>query len=290
MIIYFVYRFYSWLVLSLHSRISYWIAERIGDFAYFLLKNEGQKRVKIVKLILGDKISQKQARKIIHCSFRNFNKSLVDFFRIPKLDRENIDNLVEIVGQKNLDVALKEGSGVMLAGLHMGNGGFFSTALALKGYPMNIVVWKEKNEKVDRLFQSIRQSKGVKVIYSHNSARRILRLLKQNEITAMAVDLNGGKKGIELNLWGKRISIVRGPLVLALKQKVPVLPGVIIRQPDNSHKIIIEKPIKMELTQNRKKDLETGMVRLFKALEKYAIEYPEQWYWLKSLWQGIEEN
>ena len=290
MIVYFVYRFYSWLVLSLPLKISYRIAEKIGDFTYFLLKNDRQERVKIVKRILGNKISQKQAGKIIRCNFQNFNKSLIDFFRIPKLDRKNIDNLVEIIGQENLDIALKEGNGVILVGLHMGNGGFTSTALALKGYFVNIIVWKEKNEKVDRLFQSIRQSKGVGVIHSHNSARYILKLLKQNEIVAVTVDLNGGKKGIKLNIWKRKMSIVRSPLVFALKQKAPVLPAIIIRQPDNSHKIIIEKPIRMELTQNRKEDLEIGMMKLFEFFKKYIVEYPQQWHWLKSLWQEIEES
>lgn len=290
MILYFVYRFYSWLVLRLPLKISYWIAEKTGACACFLFKNDRQKRVEIIKRVLGDKISQKRAKKIIRLSFQNFNKSLVDFFRLSKLNSGNIDNFVKIIGQENLDSALKEGNGAILAGLHVGNSGFSLTALALKGYPVNIVVWKEKDEKVDGLFQSIRQSKGVKVIQSYNSARRISRALKRNEIAAMAVDLNGGEKGIELNIWERKISIVRGPLLFALKQKAPVLPGIIIRQPDNSHKIVIEKPIKIELTQNRKKDLETGILRLFEVFKKYIIEYPEQWYWVKSFWQEIEES
>jgi len=280
-IVYLAYRLYSKLSLILPLNVSYWTATRIGDVVYLLMRKDRQERVKIIKRILEDKISQRQAQKIIRYNFQNFNKSLIDFFRIPKLDRENIDSLVEIVGQENLDTALKEGKGVILAGLHMGNGGFPLTALALKGFPVNIVVWKEKNEKVDRLFQSIRQSKGVRVIYSHNSARHILRLLKQNEIVAVTVDLNGGKKGIELNVWKRKMSIVRSPLVFAFKQKAPVLPGVIIRQPDNRHKIIIGKPIRMELTQNREKDLETGAMKLFEFFKKYIIEYPEQWHWLK---------
>ena len=290
MIVYFIWRFYNSLISILPVKMSYWLAERIGDTVYFLLKKDRKKRAEIIKTIFGYQLNQRQIQTIIRHNFQNFNKSLVDFFRIPKLNRENMDNFVEIIGQENLDTALEEGNGVILAGLHMGNGGFSSTALALKGYPVNIVVWKEKNKKVDRLFQSIRQSKGVKVIHSHSSARRILRLLRQNEIVGVTVDLNGGKKGIELNLWERRMSIERSPLVFALRQKVPVLPGVIIRQPDNSHRIIIEKPIKMELTQNRKEDLEIGVARLFEVLKKHVTEYPEQWYWLKSLWQDIEES
>jgi len=88
---------------------------------------------------LKNKVSQKQAGEIIRCNFQNFNKGLIDFFRIPKLNKENINSLVEIVGQENLDTALKEGKGVILASIHMGNGGFVTTSLALKGFPVNIV-------------------------------------------------------------------------------------------------------------------------------------------------------
>ena len=290
MIIYLACQVYSKLIFIFPLKVSYWIAARIGDIVYFLMKKDRQERVRIVKRILKNKISQREAQRIVRYNFQNFNKGLVDFFRIPKLNKEDINNLVEIVGQENLDTALKKGKGVILVGIHMGNGGFVTTALALKGYPVNIVVWKEKNEKVDRLFQSIRQSKGVRVIYSHNSARYILKLLRQNEIVAITIDLNGGRKGIKLNVWGEKISIVRTPLVFALREKTPLLPGVSIRQPDNTHKIIIGKPIKIELTQNREKDLEIGAIRLFEFFKKYVVEFPEQWHWLKFLWQRKEES
>jgi len=290
MIAYFVYRLYNKLSLILPFKVSYWMAARIGDVVYLLMRKDRQERVKIVKRILKNKISQKQAGEIIRCNFQNFNKSLIDFFRIPKLDKENMDNLVEIVGQENLDTALKEGKGVILAGLHMGNGGFAASLLALKGYPINIVVWQDANKRIDKLFQAIRESKGVKIIYSQHAVKDILEALKRNEIVAVTVDVNGGKKGIKLNIWERKMSIVRSPLVFASKQKTSVLPGVIIRQPDNRHKIIIGKPIKMKLRQNREKDLETGAMKLFEFFKKYMVEYPEQWHWLKFLWQGKEKS
>jgi len=138
-IAYLVYRLYSKLSLILPLNVSYWIVVRIGDVVYLLMRKDRQERVKIVKKILKNKISQKQAGEIIRCNFQNFNKSLIDFFRIPKLNKENINSLVEIVGQENLDTALKEGKGVILASIHMGNGGFVTTSLALKGFPVNIV-------------------------------------------------------------------------------------------------------------------------------------------------------
>jgi len=104
-IVYLAYRLYSKLSLILPLNVSYWTATRIGDVVYLLMRKDRQERVKIIKRILEDKISQRQAQKIIRYNFQNFNKSLIDFFRIPKLDRENIDSLVEIVGQENLDTA-----------------------------------------------------------------------------------------------------------------------------------------------------------------------------------------
>ena len=58
---------------------------------------------------------------------------------------------MQIVGQENLDTALKEGKGVILASIHMGNGGFVTTSLALKGFPVNIVSLEGEKWKGEEL-------------------------------------------------------------------------------------------------------------------------------------------
>lgn len=285
MIVYFIYRFYSKLSLILPLKVSYWIARRIGEIAYLLMRKDRQERVKIIERIFEDKVTHKQAQIVIRAGFKNFNKDLVDFFRIPKLNKEYLDSCVEVTGQENLDAVLGEGRGALLAGLHMGNGGFAASLLALKSYPANIVVWQDADKRVDKLFQTIRQSKGVRIIYSRYAAKGILEALKRNEIVAVALDLSGGERDTKLNCWGRQIRIKRGAFVFAQKQDVPILPGVIIRQGNDNHKLIIGKPVKIDMKQNRERGFEEDAARLFDFFKGYIEEYPEQWYWLRSLWQ-----
>ena len=288
MVVYVIYQLYSKLSLILPFKLSYWIAKRIGEIAYLLMRKDRQERIKVIERIFKGKIIHKQAQEITRACFQNFNKDLVDFFRIPKLKKEYLDSNVEFTGEENLDAVLKEKRGAILTGLHIGNGGFASSLLALKGYLINIVVWRDVNKRVDKLFQTIRQSKGVKIIYSHHAARRVLEVLKRNEIVAMTLDLNGGRKGIRLNCWGKEIRIARGPFVFAQKQGIPILPGVIIRQLDDSYKIVIGKPVGIEANQNREREFEEDAKRLFIFFKKHIEDFPRQWFWLRHLWQDLE--
>lgn len=285
MIVYFIYWFYGELILRLPLKISYWIAEIIAMGAFFLMKKNRGERTKTVERIFEGKIAHKQAQRIIRASFEDFNKSLVDFFRIPKLNKEYLNDYVKIAGQENLDAVLQEGKGAILAGLHMGNGGFAASLLALKGYPINIVVWEDANKRIDKLFQDIRKNKGVRIIYSHHAAKDVLDALKRNEIVAITVDLNGGEKGIKLNCWEREIRITRGIFVFAQKQDIPILPGVIIRESNDTHKIIIGSPRRMEMKWNKKKSFEETAERLFNFFKGYIEKYPEQWYWIRNLWQ-----
>ena len=269
-------------------KVSYWIASRIGRIAYLLMRKDRQERVRIIERMFEDKVTHNQAQRVIRAGFENFNKDLVDFFRIPKLNKEYLDACVEVTGQENLDAVLGEGRGALLAGLHIGNGGFAASLLALKDYPVNIVVWQDANKRVDKLFQAIRQSKGVRIIYSHHAAKGILDALKRNEIVAATVDLSGGERDTRLNCWGMEIRILRGAFVFAQKQDVSILPGVIIRQGNDSHKVIIGKPAKIDMKQNRERGFEEDAARLFNFFKGYIEEYPEQWYWLTSLWQDTD--
>ncbi|MCK5306562.1 MAG: lysophospholipid acyltransferase family protein [Candidatus Omnitrophica bacterium] len=289
--IYFIYRLYGELILRLPLKISYRVARVVGGAAYLLMRKDRRERIKIIEKIFENKIARKEARKIIWASYKEFNKSLVDFFRIPRLNKKYLSNYVDVTGQENLDAVLGEGRGALLAGFHVGNGGFAASLLALKGYPVNIVVWKDINKRVDNLFQAIRQSKGVRIIYSRHAPKGVLEALKRNEIAAMTLDLSGGNKGVRLKCWGKEIRIARGAFVFAQKQGVPILPAVIIRRSDDTHKIIIGKPVKVKLKQNKEKGFEKeSAVGIFNFFKGYIEEHPEQWYWLRNLWQDTESS
>ncbi len=290
MIIYFIYRLYEKLILRLPLKASYRIAKRVGGVAYLLRRKDRQERTKIIERIFEGKVTHKRAQRIIRAGFEDFNKSLVDFFRIPKLNKDYLNNCVEIAGQENLDAVLQEGKGAILAGLHIGNGGFAASLLALKGYSINVVVWEDVNKRVDKLFQATRQAKGVRIIYSHHAAKDILNALKRNEIVAMMVDLSGGNKGVRLNCWGREIRIMRGAFAFAQKQDIPILPAVIIRQSNDTHKIIIGSPETIETKQNREKSLEATVEKLFNFFKGYIEKYPEQWYWIRNLWQDAKNE
>ena len=75
------------------------------------------------------------------------------------------------------------------------------------------------------------------------SQKEILRTLRRNEIVCLIVDGDQKKGGVPVMLMGQEIAMSPGPAILARRTGATVLPMFIIRQKDNSQKIIIEPPV-----------------------------------------------
>ncbi|MCX8011803.1 MAG: hypothetical protein N3A64_01425, partial [Desulfobacterota bacterium] len=81
------------------------------------------------------------------------------------------------------------------------------------------------------------------------------------------------------------IAMPVGPAIIARRTGSPVLPLFIIRNPDNSQKIIIEPPVAIE-EETAETDPEKSLFQLcqkFAAIiENYIKEYPTQWFWINK--------
>ncbi|MDD9973489.1 MAG: lipid A biosynthesis acyltransferase, partial [Candidatus Poribacteria bacterium] len=64
-----------------------------------------------------------------------------------------------------------------------------------------------------------------------------------------------------------------------------ILPTFIIRQPDGSHRAIIEPPLALKRTDTKEKDLVINTQRFTKIIESYIRQYPAQWIWMHRRWK-----
>ena len=58
-----------------------------------------------------------------------------------------------------------------------------------------------------------------------------------------------------------------------------------IRERDNSYKLIFEKPINYRLTGHKRKDVEEITIRCTRLIETYVKKYPDQWFIFKKFWE-----
>jgi KDO2-lipid IV(A) lauroyltransferase len=213
------------------------------------------------------------------------------------MDKEYIERNIRVEGIKNFDKALAMGKGVIVLTAHIGNWELGGVAIAQLGYDLWVVALEHKDKKVNDFFDGQRNSKGIKVVPFNKAVRQSLNLLKENRLLGLVGDRDFTKDGgIVIDFFGKPTSFPKGPAALALKTGAAIVPGFMIRNPDDSFTLKIEPPIPVSsypkqknpgdnsFTKMSEKDLQELTKRYTIIIEDYIKKYPDQWYVFRKFW------
>ncbi|MEW6096231.1 MAG: lysophospholipid acyltransferase family protein [bacterium] len=272
------------IVILLPWKVNYWLANRLGELSYIFLAKRRRLTIDNLTQSFKDQYNKKEIKYIAINTFRNFGKSMIEFISLAKINKDNVDNFVTIKGLENLDEAKKRGKGIIILSGHLGNWELMAKALILKGYPLNIMVRRQKNILVEGLIEEKRDESKVKTLSHKIAPREILQLLKNNEIIGMIADQDGGEKGVFIDFFGRPASTIPSPVVFTMRSGADLIPIFDIRQKNNHHLIIIESPYQLISTSDIKKDVVDNTQVLTKMLESYIQQYPDQWFWLHNRW------
>ncbi|MBW1678817.1 MAG: lysophospholipid acyltransferase family protein [Deltaproteobacteria bacterium] len=192
---------------------------------------------------------------------------------------------VDIEGIEHLKAALNRGKGVIALSAHLGNftvmGGKFNS----EGYPFYMVLKLPNNPGISEYLKMQMERHNVKFILADPtivSYKEIIRCLRRNEIVCLIADGDQKVGGIPVNLMGREIAIPPGPAILARRTGAVILPMFIIRQQDDSHKIIIETPVEMGEDESPDRAVVQLTIKLTRIIESYIHQYPTQWYWVNK--------
>jgi KDO2-lipid IV(A) lauroyltransferase len=283
MLNYIFYRTGQFIALSLPLKVAYLVAVFISDVNYAFAHKDRRAVWENLKAIFPEK-SDREIRRIRIRMFRNFAKYLADFFRFQEIDREYIKKNIHIENVHYFAEALSKGKGVVVLTAHLGNWELGGIVIALLGYPFWVVALPHKDKKVNEFFNFQRESKGVKVIQLGKAVRASLNILKQNGMVALAGDRDFTAKGVVLDFFGKPTFLPEGPAAFSLRTGAPILPGFMLRNPDDSFTLSMEKPIEFNPTQDKEKDIKNIITQYKTLIENYIRKYPNQWYMFRRFW------
>lgn len=279
----YLYRFGQIIALNLPLKFVYFIAVILADLHYFFI---GVDRVSVesnLRIILPQK-PDKELHRISRMVFRNFAKYLADFFRFEKLDLEYIKKNIKLENMHYFDQALAKGKGVVVLTAHLGNWELGGVVIAQLGYPFWAVALPHKDKKVNAFFDTQRNSKGVKVIAMGKAVRSCISEIRNNHMVALVGDRDFTEKGIVIDFFGKPAHFPEGPAALSLMTGAPIVPGFMLRNPDDSFTLRIEKPIEFSAGTDKNKDLAQLVFLYKKVFEEYIRNYPQQWYVFRKFW------
>jgi len=196
-----------------------------------------------------------------------------------------LDELIDVEGIEKIDNVLKEGRGVVAITAHLGNWELLPMYFAYKGYSSNVVARPIYYEKYDEWVSFLRKSMGVNVIYRTESPKKLLKLLKNNELVGILPDQDVDSiEGIFVDFFGQKAYTPIAPVKLAIAADCPIVPMFITRG-DKKHIISVEDPIWIEKGQDRDKTVLLYTQKWSDIVESYVERYPGQWVWMHKRWK-----
>jgi KDO2-lipid IV(A) lauroyltransferase len=120
--------------------------------------------------------------------------------------------------------------------------------------------------------------------------KRLNEVLRANESAVMIADEYRQGSGIQVPLFGKMVIARRGPATVALRTGAAVVPACMVRQADESLKLVIEPELELDRSGKSATQIRENTIKITQWLERTARRYPEQWNWMNIRWWATQEQ
>lgn len=280
--------FCSSIIRLIPERFIYNFADGISNIGYAVAAKQRKIALESLSIAFGSKKTKEEINAIAKECFRRMAKSAIELMFMmdkPALVKQR----VVIADKTNLDKALAKGNGVILVSAHFGNFPLLLARLSQEGYKVAGIMRPMRDERVEKIFIEKRKKYNVRTIYSqprNTCVDTTIRTLRDNEIVFIPIDQNFGTAGVFVDFFGRKAATATGPVVFAQRTKAAILPCFIIRQDDDTHKIIFEPAIELEETNTPQETIATNIQKLTDVIEAYIRKYPAEWGWIHRRWKS----
>lgn len=270
------------IIERLPVKTVYLIAGLLSPLFYIIAFKEKKAVMEELITLFNNKYDIVKIRRITKRSFDIYTKRQMENLFYGRLTKDKIQKLVSIKGKDHLDLALSKGKGVILINPHFGSFMLASAILGFMGYTVNQIAGEPRLEiqsKIRRRIFRVRERQAenlpVKMVRTDRDfIKTLVKALRNNEIVSIAGDGRLGKNWITVKTFDTSVCFSTGSINLAMSSKTPALPCFVVRRRGNINELIIESPLKLEYSANKKDSLEKNVNRYTKIFEKYLVRYP----------------
>ncbi len=288
--------FIGWLLLTVCSaiirktpwRYLYVFARHMGNFGYIIAGRQRKIALDSLTTAFGREKPPEEIRRIAQDCFIYMAKSGVEL--IYMTERPDFLKLrMQLVGKKILDEALARGKGVILVSAHFGNFPVMLARLSVEGYKVAAIMRPMKDVKVEKLFLRNREKLNINTVYSQPRKTCVedsIRALRENSLLFIPLDQNFGTAGVFVDFFGRKAATATGPVVFAQRTGAAIVPCFIIRQKDDTHKIVFEPPLQLTEGKTEQETITLNVQKITTLIETYIRRYPAEWGWIHRRWKS----
>jgi KDO2-lipid IV(A) lauroyltransferase len=194
---------------------------------------------------------------------------------------------IPLVGGEHLNAALGKGRGVIILSAHLGNFFLVGTRLALEDHGIHILINQPNAGHFAKLMDYYRSEIKLSTIHARprlQALREINAVLRDAGIVVIIADEYRKDNGVPTTLFGRTVLARRGPVTLATRTGAALVPACIVRQPDDSLKLIIEPELDLTRSGRGQGGSTENVLRMTQWLERTVRAYPDQWNWMNIRW------
>jgi KDO2-lipid IV(A) lauroyltransferase len=233
------------------------------------------------------------SRWIVRRSLKNFFRACVEMLVAMESSDDERRAAIPVDGLEHLEAAVIKGKGVIVLSAHLGNFFLVGTRLAVEGYPIHILINQPGDRQFAKLLDDFRWQIRLRTIRARprrHALRELTEVLRRNGIVVMIADEYRKGNGVPTTMFGRTVYARRGPVTLASRTGAAIVPACVLRQPDESLRLVIEP--ELELLRSGKGQLESSenTSRMTQWVEKTVRAYPDQWNWLNFRWSMDSER
>lgn len=278
-----------WLILKalgvLPRSLARSIAAGVTRFLYALLPKLRKTAHTNLRIAFPD-WTDAQRKTLIRKMLQSLGWMAAEFARFPKYTKENIEQFVALDGHENFLEGQRRGKGVLILTGHIGAWELSSFAHALYGFPLHYMARPIENARIDALVNSYRCRAGNQPIFKNESARAMLKILKDAGTIGILADQNTmPEEAVFVNFFGKAASTTTGIARVALHTDAAVVPGYAVWDERlQKYRLRFEPPVELIRTGDMERDILENTRKFTKVLEEIIRKYPDQWVWVHGRW------
>lgn len=283
---YLALRLVEWLCRRLPYRQALALAGAIARMMFVLARSRVRVATARIQSVLGNTMTQAEARQVAWISLRNMHFNLVDLLRADPLS----DGLIlQRYGTLNVLPEIPRPStnhpGIILTTPHMGSWELAAGLFHHTVMPLFTISAPQHNTLVAPYSCTLRLRFGVEtLIRGSDMMRTVIRQLRHGKSLAIMPDLRCPEPEIEVPFLGSVANVRRGMALFARLADVPIYPCICIRDGWTRHRIEVHPPIQPDKSLDNETDIRRMTARVMKIMDQAIREHPEQWFWFNKRW------
>lgn len=225
-------------------------------------------------------------------TYCHYARNWVDIMRMIRLRGPRLQAMIgRRSNPRPMDEALACGTGAILVSPHFGNWELGGLGLADLGYKVNVLTFREPDDKVTDLRHQVREERGIGVVYVDRDATSPLAVieavnaLRRNEIVCLIGDRDGSSATVPVDFFGRLTHFPAGAAYLALVTGAPIIP-VFVPLEGGKYSTLMAEPIRVAPCPGDNMMAVRGAIQqLAHVFEHYIRQYPDQWYTFFDYWE-----